>query len=49
MDKISELRIDKKIFLEKIDFNKLNLYLEYFNNKKLSQRISKLIMYIKNA
>ncbi len=40
------MRINKEIFKEKVDIDKLNRYLTQFNNKSLEERINQLITYI---
>lgn len=44
----SELRINREIFWENIDEQKLNHYIERFAQKKLSTRVKKLLRYLKN-
>ena len=44
-----ELRIDKEIFTEHCNKNKLLKYLRYFNNKALEKRMKAFMRYIQNA
>ncbi|MFC2061115.1 hypothetical protein ACFLUV_01230 [Elusimicrobiota bacterium] len=44
----SEFRINKEIFWENVDEQKLNKYLDRFAQKKLSVRMKKLLRYLKN-
>ena len=49
IEDFEDLRIDKNIFTEQVNINKLNKYLKSFNSTALSRRIRKLMRYIKNA
>ena len=44
-----ELRIDKKVFFEKVQTKKLESYLKIFINKLLAKRTRRFIKYIKDA
>lgn len=44
-----EFRLNKDLFLEKIDIQKIKQYLKIFNNKSLSDRINILLNFVKNA
>ena len=44
-----ELRIDKQSFLEQINIEKLNNYLQVINSAVLSRRVKKFVRFIKNA
>ena len=44
-----ELRIDKESFLEQINIEKLNNYLQIINSNILSRRIRRFMRFIKNA
>lgn len=44
----SELRINREIFWENIDEQKLNHYIDHFAQKKLSARMKNLLRYLKN-
>ncbi len=43
------LRIDKRTFLEEVNIEKLNKYLEACNSKVLYERVRRFMRYIKNA
>jgi predicted transcriptional regulator of viral defense system len=44
----AELRINADSFFEKVDINKLNKYLEQFDNNSLERRVELFINYLKN-
>lgn len=41
-----ELRINRDVFLEKVDMKKLQNYLKQFNNKSLEKRVNRFIKYL---
>lgn len=46
---LEELRLNKEVFREKVDQDKLKKYLPLMENKKLTQRINSLLTHINNA